>query len=187
MLKKVVLSVLILTLTVSFAGCGVKKAEHTSWKRIAITDELDNAVHNALINVVSDNEEKAEHMLPVETHKIFAANKKDNSVAVYIYYHGSYLKSNGNPKKKEDFDGSDKSGHIVMFFDITDGNYSYRSIDEYELEGSDDEFLEANFPDDIIDTVNEYTDAVTNESTKEYKEFWNKYDSQINSFLESIS
>ncbi len=187
MLKKAVLSVLILTLTVSFAGCGVKKAEHTSWKRTAITDELDNAVHSALINVVSDNEEKAEHMLPVETHKIFAANKKDNFVAVYIYYHGSYLKSNGNPKKKEDFDGSDKSGHIVMFFDITDGNYSYRSIDEYELEGPDDEFLEANFPDDIIDTVNEYTDAVTDESTKEYKEFWDKYDSQINSFLENIS
>lgn len=186
MFKKVILSFFIIMLAVSFACCGVKKAEHTSWNRIAITDELDNAVHNALINVVSDNEEKAEHMLSVETHKIFAANKKGNSVTVYIYYHGSYLMSNGNPKKKEDFDGSDKCGHIVMFFDITDGNYSYRSIDEYELEGPDDEFLEENFPDDIIDTVNEYTDAVTDVSTKEYKEFWDKYNSQIDSYLESI-
>ncbi len=185
-LKKIILFILIIILVTSFAGCGVEKADHTSWNRIVITDDLDNAVHNAIVNIISEDKEKAEHMLTVEVHKIFAANKKDNTVSVYIYYRSSYLTSNGNPKKEEDFDCSDQGGHIVMFFDNIDEDYIYKSLEEYEFEGPDDEFLEANFPDDIIEAVNDYTDAVTDVNSEEYKEFWNEWNNQINSYLENV-
>lgn len=189
-MKRIILFVLIILLAVSFAGCGVKKAYHTLWDRIELTDELDNAVHNAIVNIISEDEEKAEHILPVEAHKIFAANKKDNTIVVYVYYYGSYLTSNGNPKKEEDFDGSDQSGHVVMFFDNTNGNYTYKSIDEYAFEESDNEFsefLEENYPDDVIEVANQYRDALRDENTEEYKEFWAKYNDQINIYLESIN
>lgn len=187
-MRKIFICMMIGLFCMSISAC-VTKEDHTYWENIEITDEIENAVHCALVGVADDNLINGEYHIVAEEHKIFEAKKNDDKVMVYVVECVKAMSSYEKPEKISDMEEYYGTWNVKanILFTILDEKYICEKIDEGEDGELSEESFKERFPDEIISEVESYTDKLHENVSRERMAVENSLNKQIEEYISNLN
>ncbi len=186
-MKRILICMIIGVFGIGLSAC-VTKEEHTNWEDTEITEELENAVHQTLVDLANENLINDEYHIVAEEHKTFGAKRKDDKVMVYVVDCITAMESYSKPKKVSDMEEyyGTWSNRLNILFDVSDGQYTCEKVDEgVDGEGCERSFKER-FPDEIIPEVDSYTDKIGKNESKERTAIEDSLNKQIEEYIANL-
>ena len=187
-MKKTFVCVIIGLFCVGISAC-VTKEDHTRWENIEITEEIENAVHQVIVDLADENLINDEYHTVAEEHKIFCAKRNNQKVMVYVVECVRAMSSYTKPEKVSDMEEyyGTWSIRVNILFTVSDEEFICEKVDEGEDgELSEKSFIER-FPDEIISEVESYTDKLLENVSSERTDVENSLNKQIEEYISTLS